>query len=99
MPRVLTLSEAALADFDHIYDFIARHNPRAAAGVLRKLDTAIQHLADQPRMGKAYKHGRHKMRVLVHVDYLVFYRERPGEVEIVRVLNGRQNIPDILDEI
>jgi plasmid stabilization system protein ParE len=31
--------------------------------------------------------------------YLVFYRERPGVIEIVRVIHGRRNIPDILDEL
>jgi plasmid stabilization system protein ParE len=30
---------------------------------------------------------------------LVFYRERPGVIEIVRVIHGRRNIPDILDEL
>jgi plasmid stabilization system protein ParE len=37
--------------------------------------------------------------LLTHGDYLVFYRERPGVIEIVRVIHGRRNIPDILDEL
>ncbi len=99
MPKALTLTEAALADFDRLYDFIARHNPRSAAGVLRKLDAAVLRLADQPKLGREYKHGRFRLRVLTHGDYLVFYRERPAAIEVVRVLHGRQNIPDILDDI
>lgn len=99
MPRVIELSEAALADFDHIYDSISKHHPRAAAKTLRALDAAIQHLSDQPHMGRAYQHGRHRLRLLTHRDYLVFYRERPGVIELVRILHGMQNIPDILDEI
>jgi hypothetical protein len=35
----------------------------------------------------------------MHDDYLVFYRERPGVIEIVRAIHGRRNIPDILDEL
>jgi len=38
MPRRIELSRAALADFDEIYDHIARDNPRAATQVLRSLD-------------------------------------------------------------
>jgi toxin ParE1/3/4 len=99
MPRRIELSRAALADFDALYDFIARDNPRAAAQVLRSLDRSIQLLADQPKLGKIFRHRRLHLRLLTHGDYLVFYRERPGVIEIVRVIHGRRNIPDILDEL
>jgi toxin ParE1/3/4 len=98
MPRRIELSRAALADFDDIYDYIARDNPRAAAQVLRSLDESIQLLADQPKLGKVFRHRRLRLRLLTHDDYLVFYRERPGVIEIVRVIHGRRNVPDILDE-
>jgi plasmid stabilization system protein ParE len=52
MPRRIELTRAALADFDDIYDYIARDNPRAAAQVLRSLDESIQLLSAQPKMGK-----------------------------------------------
>jgi toxin ParE1/3/4 len=99
MAQVILPTRAALADFDHLYDFIAKHNKRAAAKVLRSLDAAIQLLADQPRLGRPYRHGKHRLRLLVHGDYLVFYRQRPGVIELIRVLHGKQNAPDILDEL
>jgi plasmid stabilization system protein ParE len=34
-----------------------------------------------------------------HDDDLVYYRKRPGIIEIVRVIHGRRNIPDILNEL
>ena len=99
MPRRIDLSRAALADFDDIYDYIARDNPRAAAKTLRSLDESIQLLADQPKLGKDFRHRRLRLRLLTHGDHLVFYRERPGVIEVVRVIHGRRNIPDILDEL
>ncbi len=99
MVRVIEISIAALADFDHLYDLIAKHNPKSAATTLRRLDEAIHLLIEQPRMGRSYRHGRLRLRVLIHRDYLVFYRERPGVIDILRVLHGKQNIPDILDEL
>jgi toxin ParE1/3/4 len=99
MPRRIEPSRAALADFDAIYDYISRDIPRAAAQVLRSLDRSIQLLSDQPKLGKAFRHRRLRLRLLTHGDYLVFYRERPGVIEIVRVIHGRRNIPDILDEL
>ena len=99
MPRRIEPSRAALADFDAIYDYIAPDNSHAAVRVLRSLDQSIQRLADQPKLGKVYRHRRLRLRVLTHGDYLVFYRELPGVIEIVRVIHGRRNIPDILDEL
>jgi len=99
MTRVIELSAAALVDFDRVYDIIAKNNSKAAANMLRRLDAVIHLLIEQPRMGRAYRHGRHRLRVLIHRDYLVFYRERPGVIQVVRVLHGKQDIPDILDEL
>jgi len=99
MPLIIEPSKLALADFDRIYDFLARQSPATAAKVLRNLDAAIQRLADQPRLGRPYSHKRRRLRLLTHRDYLVFYQERPGVIQLVRVLNGRQNIPDILDDL
>jgi plasmid stabilization system protein ParE len=99
MARRIEPSREALADFDQIYDGLARRNELTAADVLRKLDRAIQRLVDQPRLGRPYVHGRRKLRLLTHGEYLVFYTERPGVIELVRVINGRRNIPDVLDEL
>ncbi|MGH8228361.1 MAG: type II toxin-antitoxin system RelE/ParE family toxin [Steroidobacteraceae bacterium] len=92
--------ESALADFDDIYDRLASQASEATAGeVLRKLDRAIQLLADQPRLGRPYDHREHPLRVLTHGDYRVFYREQGAEIDLLRVINGRRNIPDVLDEL
>jgi plasmid stabilization system protein ParE len=68
MPRRIELTRAALADFDDIYDYFARDNPRAAAQVLRSLDESIQLLSDQPKMGKVFCHRRLRLRLLTHDD-------------------------------
>jgi plasmid stabilization system protein ParE len=67
--------------------------------VLRSLDRSIQLLADQPKLGKVFRRRRLRLRLLTHGDHLAFYRERPGIIEIVRVIHGRRNIPDILDDL
>ncbi len=84
MVRRIEPSRKALADFDAIYDYIAKENPRAAAGVLRSLDRAIQRLVEQPKLGRVYRHGNHRLRLLIHGPYLTFYRERPGVISLVR---------------
>jgi plasmid stabilization system protein ParE len=74
MPCRIEPSRAALADFDALYDYIARENPRADAQVLRSLDHSIQLLADQPKLGNVFRHRRLRLRMLTNGDYLVFYR-------------------------
>jgi len=99
MPRRIEPSRAALADFDALYDLIARDNPSAAAQVLRTLDRSIQLLADQPKLERVFRHRRHRLRLLTHGEYLVFYRVRPGVIELVRVIHARRNLPDFLDDL
>ncbi len=95
MPLRIIPREAALADFDDIYERLAQRASEAtAAEVLRKLDRTIQLLADQPHLGRPYEHRGHALRVLTHGDYRVFYREHPGEIDLLRVIDGRRNIPD-----
>ncbi|KAA0206544.1 MAG: type II toxin-antitoxin system RelE/ParE family toxin [Proteobacteria bacterium] len=79
MRRRIAVFHAALADLDSIYDYIARDNPRAAADLLRDLDSSIQLLAHQPRLGRRYPFRG--MRLLPHGHYLIFYRERPSSIE------------------
>ena len=76
--------EAALADFDNIYD---------------RLAPGLRSEADQPRLGRPYEHRGHSLRVLTHGDYRVFYREQAGEIDLLRVIDARRNIPDVLDEL
>ena len=97
--RRIEPTRAALADFDAIYDHIAKENPGAAASILRDMDLAIQRLVEQPKLGRSYRSRRQRFRLLVHRNYLIFYHGRPGVIELIRVLHGRRNIPDILDEI
>ena len=95
--RRIEATRAALSDFDDIYQYIAGENPRAAGALLRDLEGSIQLLVEQPKLGRPFRDRR--LRLLPRGHYLIFYRERPGVIEIVRVIDGRRHIPDILDEL
>ena len=97
-PRSVELTAAALADLDSLFDYIAAGNPRAAATILRALNASMNRLIEQPRLGRSYRHRNRRLRVLVQDRYLIFYRERPDVIEVVRVLDGRRHVPDLLDD-
>jgi plasmid stabilization system protein ParE len=65
MPRRIELSRAALADFDAIYDYIARDNPRPAAEVLRALDRFNCSQVSQ-NWEKPFVTGRPSSRAMSH---------------------------------
>jgi len=45
------------------------------------------------------EHRGHSLRVLTHGDYREFYREQGDDIDLLRVIDGRRNIPDVLDEL
>ena len=100
MPRALVVSFPARADLDRIYDRVSRVNPLAADRAIDVLTNGFGLVAQHPKLGRVFrKIGRRQLRLLPHHDYLIFYFETPPIVEIVRVIHGKQNVPDILEDL
>lgn len=100
MPRALILSVPARTDLDRIYDRISRVNVPAADQLIDDLAKGFRSLTEHPKLGRVFrKSGRRRLRLLPHDDYLIFYFETPPLIEIARVIHGRQNVPDILDDL
>jgi len=90
-PRWLSV---ASADLEHLYDYIAQENPGAATNEVKKVLDAVEKLAKMPGMGRP---GRvPDTRELVVSMYIVAYRVREGQVEILRVLHQAQRWPDMV---
>jgi len=104
MPRALVLSVPAVpavADLDHIYDYVSRGgNARAADQAIDALQHVFSLLAEHRQMGRVFRKGRRRpLRLHPHDEYLIFYAESAPLVEIARVIHGKQNVPDILSDL
>ena len=75
---------------------------RAAAGerIYDRIEARTRILSVQPRLGPRRGDVRPSMRVLVESPYLIFYETIPDtdsgpveKVEIVRVVDGRRDLP------
>jgi plasmid stabilization system protein ParE len=100
MPRALVLSIPARLDLDRIYDRISRVNATTADQLIDDLAGSFRTLSEHPKLGRVFrKDGRRPLRLLPHDDYLIFYFETPPLVHIARVIHGKQNIPDILEDL
>ena len=82
----------AAADLDAIVDYIARDNAIAAMALG---DTVVRRVAELAEQSKLYRSGRVRgtREMVVHPNYIVVYRIKRDEIEIVRVLHAGQQWP------
>lgn len=84
----------ASADLEQLYHYIAQDNPDAAANEVEKVLDAVGRLAEMTGLGRP---GRvPDTRELVVSKYIVAYRVKDGQVEILRVLYQAQRWPDMI---
>ena len=92
------LSAPARRDIDDIEAFIRARNPSAARRLLRSLRETFRLLAETPGAGRAREEFGPGVRSLPVGSYVVFYRETPGGISILRVLHGRRDIEQVFGE-
>jgi toxin ParE1/3/4 len=79
-------------DVTAIWAFIADDNARAADALIDRIDKTTDMLADTPLAGRARPELGLELRSFPVGSYVIFYVPVPDGIEIVRVMNGRQDI-------
>jgi toxin ParE1/3/4 len=82
----------AEADRDGIVDYIAQNNGRAALELGDTIERRVEELAEQPRLFRPCR-VRGTREMVVHPNYVVVYRIKRDEIEIVRVLHTSRQWP------
>ena len=80
-------------DLDHIFDRIAKSNPRAAANVIRRIRARIGKL-ETPGLARMGRPGLDAgTRELVEPPYIIVYEvhDAQGEVHILYIAHGAQD--------
>ena len=88
MPRRVVWTAAALRDLKAIQAYFDQFNPQAAARLADRLVAAGESLAVHPERGRPASAGRREL--LVVWPYLIGYRVRTVQVEIIRIRHGAQ---------
>jgi plasmid stabilization system protein ParE len=86
----LRFTASATRDLRRLRDFIAEHDPAAAARVSKRLGRTNRLLRDQPALGKSVEELA-EVRQLVVSDYVVRYTVRGDSVVVLRVWHGRES--------
>lgn|SRR5574337_777312 len=102
--RPLRFRELALADVEAAAQWYAEHaGEEVANDFLAALDAAYAHIerhpgTGSPRWAHALKMVHMRSWVVGRFPWLVFYVERDGDIEVLRVLHGARDIPAALAE-
>lgn len=84
---------AALGNLNAEAEYIARHNPAAAARVVATIQHAVDQLARYPAMGRPGRVPGTRELVVSETPYVIPYRVRGDRVEILRVFHGARKWP------
>lgn len=81
---------------DQIGAHIAQDSPSAAARVIARIVSAVDRLSEHPAMGRPGRIARTREIVLADIPYIVAYRVREADVEILTVMHTAQKWPQAL---
>ncbi|MGH9550369.1 MAG: type II toxin-antitoxin system RelE/ParE family toxin [Terriglobales bacterium] len=93
--RRLRFTVQALQDFQDIHDYIAKDNVDIALEFIERLEERCNELIEMPGMGRKRDELAPGMRSSGVGDYLIFYRVDKEDLEIMHVLHGRRDLPEI----
>jgi len=92
-------SPEALDDIDRLWDYYAGIAGRSTADkIIRDIVKVATTIDDFPFSGRARDDIRTGLRSLSATPQIVFYRLKNDRPEIVRVLDGRQDIEEIFSD-
>jgi toxin ParE1/3/4 len=85
--------QAALDNLDAEAAYIAADDPRAARSVVSAIINAINHLGKHPNLGRPGRVMGTRELVVPRTPYIIPYRVRGQDVEILRVFHAARKWP------
>ena len=89
------LSQQSHSDLEEIWLYIALDNLAAADRFIDELVGKFRTLAEQPGIGHARDELAESLRSFPVGNYVIFYRPMQNGIDIVRVLSGFRDIPNV----
>lgn len=86
------LAPSTTRDLDRLSQYFLDTNVEAGEQLFKALNQKFYNLTQFPNLGKLYPHLDPNIRGLLVEKYIIFYRITATQVEIVRVVDGRQDL-------
>ncbi|MFD2182937.1 type II toxin-antitoxin system RelE/ParE family toxin [Rhodoplanes azumiensis] len=89
----LVFDDRALADLEHIFDWIAQDSPPTARAVIDRVFSSIEHLAAFPQMGRPGRDEGTREWVVPRLPSIVVYEVDPEREQllVIAVFHGAQD--------
>jgi addiction module RelE/StbE family toxin len=94
--RTVRWTRRALRRLDEIGARIEIDNPAAAARIIRAIALGVHRLGANPGRGRPGRIRGTRELVVVGTPYIVAYRVRAGDIEVLTIQHGAQLWPDAL---
>jgi toxin ParE1/3/4 len=99
MSGKFVLSFAAENDLTNLFDYIAEESGvDRAEMVLRRIEQTLQILSSWPLIGRTWDDLENGSRVFALWPWLIFYEPTASGILVWRVLDGRRDIPKIIND-
>ena len=86
-------SDSAESDLDAIADWFGDVNPAAGLNLLDRIADTEERLSAWPEAGKTGRVMDPRERVVTGTPFILVYRITGMQIEVVRILHGRQQWP------
>lgn len=87
----LRFTTDASNDLEEIVEYVGTRNPMAATRLVDRLEAECWRLARDPGIGQPRPELGEGLRFFPVGNYLIFYRERSNDIQVVRVLHGARD--------
>jgi toxin ParE1/3/4 len=81
---------AAAADLEHIKDYLSEHYPHLAQSTVLELYETIRSLKASPQRGRMGREGGTRELVLTRLPYIVAYRIKEEDIEVLHIYHAAQ---------
>ncbi|MCV9938685.1 type II toxin-antitoxin system RelE/ParE family toxin [Boseaceae bacterium BT-24-1] len=89
----------AFADRDEIFSYIEADNPKAAAEIDERIESAARRLLRFPESGRPGRVSGTRELVVPRTPFIAVYIVTSDKVRILRVLHGARMWPEDMDEL
>lgn len=86
------LAPSATRDLDRLSQYFLQNNVEAGERLFKTFNQRFYNLTQFPNLGKPYLHLHPNIQGLLVEKYIIFYRVMTDQVEIVRIVDGRQDL-------
>ena len=91
---LLVWQKGAISDLDYVFEYVGAENPSAALTLCELIEKRVGQLTDHAFLGRSGRVAGTRELVVVGTPYIVVYRIKTNQVDILAVLHTSKRWPD-----